>query len=108
MFLVNSCTQLIHCLDPHKNVKPRSRSHGHDLHDEVEAYVNAVLVTLPASDQRLDEIRSELKNDDTLKTVMQYVQNGWPGEKPRIHGPIAKYWSKRGNISLHDGLLLRG
>ena len=32
------------------------------------------LVTLPASDQQLDEIRSELKNDDTLKTVMQYVQ----------------------------------
>ena len=28
-----------------------------DLHDEVECYVNAVLVTLPASDQRLDEIR---------------------------------------------------
>lgn len=43
--------------------------------------MNAVLVTLPASDQRLDEIRSELKNDDTLKTVMQYVQNGWPEEK---------------------------
>lgn len=79
-----------------------------DLHDEVECYVNAVLVTLPASDQRLDEIRSELKNDDTLKTVMQYVQNGWPEEKRRVHGPIAKYWSERGNISLHDDLLLRG
>ena len=38
--------------------------------------MNAVLVTLPASDQRLDGIRSELKNDDTLKTVMPYVQNG--------------------------------
>lgn len=70
--------------------------------------MNAVLVTLPASDQRLDEIRSELKNDDTLKTVMQYVQNGWPEEKRRVHGRIAKYWSERGNISLHSGLLLRG
>ena len=79
-----------------------------DLHDEVECYVNAVLVTLPASDQWLDEIRSELKNDDTLKTVMQYVQHGWPEEKRRVHGPIAKYWSERGNISLHNGLLLRG
>ena len=79
-----------------------------DLHEEVKCYVNAVLVTLPASDQRLDEIRSELKNNDTLKTVMQYVQNGWPEEKRRVHGPIAKYWSESGNISLHDGLLLRG
>ena len=79
-----------------------------DLHAEVEAYGNAVLVTLPASDQRLDEIRSELKNDDTLETVMQYVQNGWPEEKRRVHGPIGKYGSERGNISLHSGLLQRG
>ena len=49
-----------------------------------------------------------MKNDDTLKPVMQYVQNGWPEEKQRVHGPIAKYWRERGNISLHDGLLLRG
>ena len=67
--------------------------------------MNAVLVTLPASDQRLNEIRSELKNDDALKTVMK---NGWPEEKRRVHGPISKYWSERGNISLHSGLLLRG
>ena len=88
--------------------KAQESKSWNDLHDEVEAYVNAVLVTLPASDQRLDEIRSELENDDTLKTVMQYVQNGWPEEKRRVHGPIAKYWSERGNISLHSGLLLRG
>ena len=39
---------------------------------------------------------------------MRYVQNGWPEEKRRVHGPIAKYWSERSNISLHNGLLLRG
>ena len=49
---------------PHECKDQESKS-WNDLHDEVEAYVNAVLVTLPASDQRLDEIRSELKNDDT-------------------------------------------
>ena len=79
-----------------------------DLHDEDGCYVNTVLVTLPASDQRLDEICSELKNDGTLKTVMQYVQNGWPEEKRRMHGPRAKYWSEHGSISLHSRLPLRG
>ena len=53
--------------------KAQESKSWNDLNDEVESYVNAVLVTLPASDQRLDEIRSELKNDDTLKTVMQYI-----------------------------------
>ena len=79
-----------------------------DLHDEVECYVNAVLVTLPASDQRLDEIHSELKNDATLKLVLQYVQHGWPEHKRKLCGPLGKYWSERGNITLHDGLLLIG
>ena len=76
-----------------------------DLHEEVECHVNLVLVTIP--DQRLDEIRSELKNDDTLKLVMQYVQKGWP-DKQKVCGPMTKYWAERDNISLHIGLLLRG
>ena len=58
------------------------------------------MVSLPSSDQRLDEIHSEMKND---YTVMQYVQNGWP-EKKRI----VKYWSELDNISPHNGLLLSG
>ncbi|PFX32429.1 hypothetical protein AWC38_SpisGene2709 [Stylophora pistillata] len=45
------------------NEAPASKS-WNDLHDEVECYVNSVLVTLPASDQRLDEIRREMNNDD--------------------------------------------
>ena len=56
--------------------KAQESKSWNDPHDEVEGYVNAVPVTLPASDQRLDGIRSELKNDDTLNTVMPYVQNG--------------------------------
>ena len=78
-----------------------------DLHDKVQCYVNVVLVSLPASDQRLDEIRCQLKNDGMLKLVMQYVQNGWP-DKRKVCGPMTKYWAERGNISLHNGLLLRG
>ena len=88
--------------------KAQESKSWNDLHYEVQWYVNAVLVTLPASDQRLDEIHSEVKNDDTLKTVTQYVQNEWQEEKRRVHGPIAKYWSEQGNISLHSGPLLRG
>ena len=60
--------------------KAQESKSWNDLHDDVEGYVNSVLVTLPTSDQRLDGIRSEPKKDDTLKTVMQYVQNG-PEEK---------------------------
>ena len=45
---------------------------------------------------------------DTLRMVMHYVQHGWPEDKRKLYGPIGKYWNERGNISLHNGLLLRG
>ena len=64
-----------------QEAKAHDTKQWNDLHGEVECNVNAVLVSLPAADQRLDEIRSELKTDDTLKLVMQYVQNGWPDKR---------------------------
>ena len=42
------------------------------------------MVTLPASHLRLDEIRRELKKDDTLKVVMQYAQEGSPTGKRKL------------------------
>ena len=41
---------------------------------EVNWYVNAVLMQLPASDRRLEEIRREVAKDDTLAIVSQYVR----------------------------------
>ena len=49
--------------------------------------MNTVLVKPAHPDHRLDEIRSELKKDDTFKVVMHYVQYEWPEDKQKIHGP---------------------
>lgn len=43
----------------------KSSAKESNLESDSDFFVNAVMVTLPASDQRLDEIRSELKKDDT-------------------------------------------
>ena len=83
-------------------------SASEELQSEVECYMNAVMVSLPASDHRLEEIRIELKRDDTLKVVMQHTQHGWPDDKRKLYGPIAKFWGERGNLSVHDDLMLKG
>ena len=79
-----------------------------DLETESDFFVNAVMVTLPASHQRLDEIRRELKKDDPLKVVMQYVQKGWPTNKRKLCRPVGKYWKGRDNLSIDNDLLFRG
>ena len=58
----------------------------------VNFYVNAVLVQLPASDRRLEEIRREVAKDDTLAIVSRYVKTGWPDNKRKVHGPVTVYW----------------
>ena len=70
-----------------------------ELSVETECYANNILVNLPASDSRLNEIRRELKKDDTLTVIMHYVQYGWPQEKSKRHGPLSVYWKERGNMS---------
>ena len=85
---------------------PDDSSSPSELHEQVEMYVNTVMVTLPVVDSKLDEIRQETVRDDELKVVMHYVQNSWPVRRPK--GPLGKYWNERGNLSLHGGLLMRG
>ena len=65
------------------------------------------MVNLPASDQRLDEIRHEIRHDDILKLVMHYILLGWLA-KHYLSGTIKNYWAERGSISVHNDLLLRG
>ena len=82
--------------------------HNDELQTETECYVRAVIVNLPASDTRLDQIRQELKKDETLKVVMYHVQHGWPEDKRKVNGPIGAYWRERSHMSIHEGLLLKG
>ena len=57
----------------------RNERHKEDeLRKEAEAYVLAILIYLPASDMRLNKIRSELKKDKILKVVIHHVEHGWP------------------------------
>ena len=79
-----------------------------ELRKEAEAYVQAILVCLPSSDQRLEEIRTELKKDDVLKVVIHHVEHGWPENRRDVYGPLVKFWNEQGNLTVHDGLLLRG
>ena len=68
----------------------------YDVHDEGEGNVNAVLLTLPASNQRLDEIRSDA------------VCTEWVKRNEDSMGQQLNTGVSVGNISLHSRLLLRG
>ena len=89
-------------------VEPVGDLQANDLWREIEVYVNAVLVCLPASDKHLDEFHRALKEDDTLQVVTYHVEHGWPNSRCEVSGPLVKYWTERGKLTLLEGLLFRG
>ena len=75
--------------------------------DTTDLLVNAVLVTLPMSDHKLEEIRRETKKDENLKLVMHYVRFGWP-ETNSLCKTLKPFWIERGHLTVHDDLLMKG
>ena len=51
-----------------------------EFHTEVDAYVNAVMKTLPAIDNMLDKIRDERSRDRRYVQLAKYCQDGWPNQ----------------------------
>nr|XP_039253356.1 uncharacterized protein K02A2.6-like [Styela clava] len=75
---------------------------------DTDCYVQSIMVNLPASNSRLDEIRRESEKDDIIKVVMHNVKFGWPENKKQLYGPVNKYWNEQANFSIHDDLLMKG
>ena len=77
------------------------------LHEEAEVYVRYVLQSLPATEKKLAEIREEQEKDTECKQLVTYCLEGWP-LKHQLYGPIKKYYYVAAELSVQNGLLLRG
>ena len=66
-----------------------------------------MLPHLPASEQRLEEYRKAQAADPTCSEVINYCHHGWPNGSS-INANIKPYWNARGELTLHDSLLLYG
>ena len=56
---------------------------------------------------RLQEIKAHQQEDEVCKQLMSFVINGWL-HKSQLKGPVKKYYSVSSELSVIDGLLLRG
>ena len=70
---------------------------------EVEAFVDSVIQSIPATSQRLEIYRRA--EDSVCSEVIEYCQSSWP-EKHALDISITPYWKVRGSITVQGGLLL--
>jgi hypothetical protein len=76
------------------------------LHDDIEAIVDFHQLTFPATNTKIDEIRSQTQNDKTLQKVIQHTLNGWPEYTRDMDNCLHPYHSQRDQLFVANGLLL--
>ena len=75
------------------------------LVEEVEAFANATITVMPASQTRLEEIANAQRSDEDVSAVRGYCLSGWPAYMP--NSPTLKpYWENRQHFALIGDLLL--
>ena len=86
---------------------PVGKPETDDIHlvNNVEATATQTIKFLPASSQKLEEIRAAQKSDEIISQIRQYCVNGWPGYSPD-NILLQEYWSVRAHLTLVDDLLL--
>jgi hypothetical protein len=73
--------------------------------NETELYVDSVVTSLPATEKRLEEIKSKQKSDYVGSKLIEYTYNGWPNTESC---EIAKLYKPfRSEITVNKGLLMR-
>ncbi|XP_062522042.1 uncharacterized protein K02A2.6-like [Corticium candelabrum] len=55
----------------------------------------------------LTKLREQHDADETCYQLKQFCRNGWP-PKHKLKGDIKKFWAAASELSVEDGLLLRG
>ena len=76
------------------------------LTEEANAFIQAIVKSLPISERRLEEIRLQQGQDDACKLVAAYCQTGWP-EKQKLPDIVRPYHHVAPELSVSEGLLMR-
>lgn len=84
-----------------------STAEDHLLQEESDAYIQYTLQNIPETGNGLAEIRRQQEKDEVCRKLVTYCSTTWP-DKSRLRGKMKKYYSVAGELSVQDGLLLRG
>ena len=71
---------------------------------EVDSYVNMIVSSLPATDVMIQDIKSSQSSDATCQKIHEA---GWP-HKSQLPNDVKPFMSVSTELSLRDGLLMRG
>ena len=76
------------------------------LNEELNLYVSHVIESLPATERRLQEVRSHQDEDEICLKLKEFCREGWP-EKHKVNDALQPYWQCKGEITVQQGILMK-
>ena len=75
---------------------------------EMEVQSVNMVQDLPLAAARLDDVQAHTAKDDTLQVLTRVILEGWPEDKTAIPAAAMPYFSVRDELSVQNGIILRG
>lgn len=60
------------------------------------------------SEQKVKDIKRETMSDPELSSLMEIIIDGWPEKRRSVPKPIQKYWAFRDELSIENGIIIKG
>ena len=76
--------------------------------DEIEDMDITVHEVVQVSPAKLDEIREHTEKDPLLTSLKHTIMTGWPETRSQCPSEIHGFWNYRDELSVHDGIILKG
>ena len=87
---------------------PSGADQKNTLNDETELRVHSLVEGLPISNDRLQQVKDAVSEDESLQVMMKILMNGWPKHKLNVPKSVREYWPIRDEIHQADGLIFVG
>ena len=90
-----------------------SRAHVMDMDEKLPeedgiAQIHMIYANCAATDEKLETIKQETCLDLHLKTLLWYINNGWPRNKEDVSEVLRVYWSYKEDLSVINGIIFKG
>ena len=83
----------------------KSRIDDIELSDDITTLVDAVQQNWPVTEDRLTEIRGETSTGPIMKSITDFIANGWPSHESAFPHSVRDYYRERALLSLDDGVV---
>ena len=78
-----------------------------ELNEDIEVMVHSMVTEIPASPEKIEELKKETAKDEALSQLKKQMIEGWSNHKHEVPQNIAIYWDIRHDLSEAEGLIFK-